>query len=313
MLFVFAVITVWAALGEEPKPLRSKPSATGASPVIVIASAVSKLDQAFADALSSGDPAEPTRWRFPDNEPDVTTIGPGRHLIVWADEEVTDGGVHPMFKLHASFKLDASGDEVCLFAADGTTLIDRLTFGEQTADVSFGRYPDGGDTLRFFGLPTPGQPNNEGYLGEVAPLRFSHERGFYDGTFDLVITCATEGAEIIYTTNGRVPNDESGRFPPGRPYTAPLRIGTTTCLRAMAIKPGWKPSKVYTHTYILGASESIRSLISGIAAAMALNRVRPLWRMRKIAPVQRLPMSSTARWNRGQRAIGWCSDMTPHL
>jgi len=206
------------------------------------------------------DPAEPTRWRFPDNEPGVTVIGPGGYLIVWADEEVTDGGVHPIFKLHAGFKLDASGDEVCLFAADGTTLVDRLTFGEQTADVSFGRYPDGGDTLRFFGLPTPGQPNNEGYLGELAPLRFSHERGFYDGTFDLVITCATEGAEIIYTTNGRVPNDESGRFPPGRPYTAPLRIGTTTCLRAMAIKPGWKPSKVYTHTYILGASESIRSL-----------------------------------------------------
>jgi len=206
------------------------------------------------------DPAEPTRWRFPDNEPDVTTIGPGGYLIVWADEEVTDGGIHPIFKLHASFKLDASGDEVCLFDADGTTLKDRLTFGEQTADVSFGRYPDGGETLRFFSLPTPGQPNNEGYLGEVGPLRFSHERGFYDGTFDLVITCATEGAEIIYTTDGRVPNDESGRFPPGRPYTAPLRIGATTCLRAMAVKPGWKPSKVYTHTYILGASESIRSL-----------------------------------------------------
>jgi len=206
------------------------------------------------------DPDDPAKWRFPTNEPGVTTIEPGAYLIVWADEEVTDGGAHPMFKLHAGFKLDASGDEVCLFGADGTTLIDRLTFGEQTADVSFGRYPDGGETLRFFGLPTPGQPNNEGYLGELAPLRFSHERGFYDGPFDLVITCATEGAEIIYTTNGRVPNDESGRFPPGRPYTAPLRIGTTTCLRAMAIKPGWKPTRVYTHTYILGASESIRSL-----------------------------------------------------
>lgn len=206
------------------------------------------------------DSGEPTRWRFPSNEPDVTTIEPKGHLIVWADNEVTDGGIHRNFKLHANFKLDASGEEVCLFDADGTTLIDRLVFGKQTADVSFGRYPDGGDTLRFFGVPTPGQPNNEGYLDEVAPLRFSHERGFYDGPFHLSITCPTEGAEILYTTDGRVPDDDSGRFPPGRSYTAPLPIGATTCLRAMAVKPGWKPTEVHTHTYILNASQSIRSL-----------------------------------------------------
>ena len=36
-------------------------------------------------------------------------------------------------------------------------------------------------------VPTPGQANNEGYLGEVAPLRFSHERGFYSSPFDVTI------------------------------------------------------------------------------------------------------------------------------
>ncbi len=206
------------------------------------------------------DAREPTMWRFPTDESEATTIEAGGFLVIWADEEVADGGVHPSFKFHTNFKLDASGDEVCLFAGDGATLIDILEFGEQTADVSFGRYPDGGETLRFFGEATPGLPNEEGYLGEVAPLRFSHERGFYDGSFDLVMTCATEGAEILYTTDGRVPNDESGRFPPGRTYTGPLRISRTTCVRAMAVRPGWKPSEVYTHTYILNASESIRSL-----------------------------------------------------
>jgi hypothetical protein len=50
--------------------------------------------------------------------------------------------------------------------ADGVTLIDSLAFGPQTPDVSYGRYPDGGEALRFFAVPTPGRPNNEGYLGE---------------------------------------------------------------------------------------------------------------------------------------------------
>ena len=59
--------------------------------------------------------------------------------------------------LHAGFRLGASGEAVYLFAADGLTLIDSLVFGQQTPDVSYGRYPDGSETLRFFGVPTPGQ------------------------------------------------------------------------------------------------------------------------------------------------------------
>ncbi|MDN5354963.1 MAG: hypothetical protein PWQ09_1719, partial [Candidatus Cloacimonadota bacterium] len=42
---------------------------------------------------------------------------------------------------------------------DGTTIIDSLTFGEQTSDVSYGRLPDGSDTWQFFDVPTPGESN----------------------------------------------------------------------------------------------------------------------------------------------------------
>ncbi|MHC4520717.1 MAG: CotH kinase family protein [Planctomycetota bacterium] len=74
------------------------------------------------------------------------------------------------------------------------------------------------------------------------------------------MTCPTEDAEILYTVNGKVPNDEGGRFLAGRPYTRPVRVSSTTVLRAMAIRPGWKPSAISTHTYIFNAAESIRSL-----------------------------------------------------
>jgi hypothetical protein len=113
----------------------------------------------LAGMYLTDDPTDPTKWRFPLDDPALTTIAPRGHLIIWADEDST--GVW----LHAGFRLDADGDEVHLFDTDGVTCIDSLVFGEQTPDVSYGRYPDAGDTLRFFGVPTPGQPNNESRRG----------------------------------------------------------------------------------------------------------------------------------------------------
>ncbi len=225
------------------------------------------------------DPAVPRKWRIPAGLPGLrggTAISPQGYLIVWADGDVQDAG------LHANFKLGADGEEVHLFAADGVTLLDSLEFGKQMTDVSYGRYPDGGQTLRFFGVPTPGRANTEGYLGEVAPLRFSHERGFYGTAFDVTITTATEGAQILYTLDGYAPHEARATTPPARGttsrrpggaepapaptdpgaslYSGPIRIGKTTCLRVMAEKPGWKPTPVYTQTYIFDSRPELQIL-----------------------------------------------------
>jgi len=208
----------------------------------------------LAGLYLTDDPALPTKWPIPAGNPQATTIGPKGYLIVWADGDSGDSG------LHANFRLNAEGDEIHLFAGDGATRIDGLVFERQTSNVSYGRYPDGGDTWRFFGVPTPGKANNEGFLGEVAPLRFSHERGFYDTGFNLAITTATADAQILYTTDGKRPDDPGYRFSPGRTYTGPLHIGTTTCLRAMAVKPGWKPTEIDVQTYVFDSRPTVRSL-----------------------------------------------------
>lgn len=70
-------------------------------------------------------------WALPD-----TTIPANGYLIVWADEDGTQAG------LHACFKLSASGDAVFLSAPD-SSLIDSISFGIQTADISYGRFPNG--------------------------------------------------------------------------------------------------------------------------------------------------------------------------
>ncbi len=180
-----------------------------------------------------------TLWRIPDTNPSATTIPPGGYLLIWADNDTGVPG------LHAAFELDADrGDCVALFDTDGATLIDSVTFGKQTPDVSYGREPDGIDNWVTLS-PTPGSSNNGSYLAVVADTKFSYDRGFYDSPFSVAITTETQGAAIRYTTDGSTPTETYGTV-----YTAPIPISATTCLRAAAFKPGCKSTNVDTHTYI---------------------------------------------------------------
>ncbi|MHC4889962.1 MAG: LamG-like jellyroll fold domain-containing protein, partial [Planctomycetota bacterium] len=183
--------------------------------------------------------SNPTKCRIPDDSPNDTTISPYGHLVIWADEDSEDG------PLHVEFKLSSGGDEIGLFDTDGNTLVDSIIFDDQVADISYGRYPDSGDMWRFMGFPTPEAQNNAGYLGQVADTEFSHDRGFYDVGFNATITCDTPDAVIRYTPDGSTPTDTYGIV-----YVAAIPIGTTTCLRAGAFKPGYLSSNVDTHTYI---------------------------------------------------------------
>ena len=186
----------------------------------------------------------PNKWRIPGNNTAVTTIPAGGYLLIWADNETAEMG------LHASFKLSAGGEEIGLFDGDGITLIDSIVFPDQTTDISFGRYPDGNDNRRFFGVPSPGTQNNEAYLGVVADTKFSHGRGFYDTPFSVTIATETKDAVIYYTLDGSEPFDIISQFPRGVVYSSPISITTTTPLRAIAIKPGWKSTNMDAQTYI---------------------------------------------------------------
>ncbi|MCP4261172.1 MAG: hypothetical protein GY774_27245 [Planctomycetes bacterium] len=189
-----------------------------------------------------------TKWRIPNGKPGVATISAGGYLLIWADSDIADSG------LHADFKLSAGGEEIGLFDADGIALIDSVTFDEQTADVSYGRYPDANDNWRFFGFPTPGRQNKIAYLGEVSEVEFSHKRGFYEAPFLVTIATETKDAVIYYTLDGSDPYyyqaARGGRYQSGMIYTNPIAIDKTTCLRAKAVKPGFKTTAGAAQTYI---------------------------------------------------------------
>ena len=85
---------------------------------------------------------------------DSTIIQPGEIILLWADKDSEQG------VLHLEIKLSGSGEQIAIFMPDSNTVVDTLTYGEQTVDVSYGRYPNGSDTWQQMN-PTPGTSNTE--------------------------------------------------------------------------------------------------------------------------------------------------------
>ena len=99
---------------------------------------------------------DPTKWSFPDS-----TVSDTSWMIIWADDDEEQG------EMHASFQLNGTSGEGVYIFDNSLVLVDSVTFGSQTADVSYGRTADGGSPWTTFVSPTPGF-NNEGIVAFTA-------------------------------------------------------------------------------------------------------------------------------------------------
>lgn len=185
-----------------------------------------------------GDP----RWRFP-----AATLGAGEHLLVWASGKDAVIGE----EIHTDFRLSRSaGSYLGLLAPDGVTVVDEYRdYADQRTDVSYGY--DAGKRFGYFKRPTPGSGNGGSIEGFVGDTGFSVDRGFHEEAFDLEITTSTEGARILYTLDGSTPKAGSLFVPDhGLVYDGPIRVESTTTVRAMALKERFEPTNVDTHTFL---------------------------------------------------------------
>ncbi|MBI9039212.1 MAG: CotH kinase family protein [Bacteroidales bacterium] len=97
----------------------------------------------------SDDASSPDQWAFPD-----TSISSGGYLIVWADKDEEQEG------LHASFKLSASGETILLSDSE-LNVRDEISYEQQYPDTTTGRFPNGtGDFVIM--LPTFAMENQIG-------------------------------------------------------------------------------------------------------------------------------------------------------
>ncbi|MHC4456284.1 MAG: chitobiase/beta-hexosaminidase C-terminal domain-containing protein, partial [Planctomycetota bacterium] len=181
------------------------------------------------------------KWQIPTDRPSETTIAPYGYVLIWADGDTT---ATP--GLHASFALDRAGDQINLYATDGTTLIDTISFVDQLRDISYGRYPDSSLSWYFMSSPTPLATNTLGMAGR--PF-FSHPGGTYSTTFNLTLTTSSPTADIYYTLDGSEPTSGSTA------YTAPISISRTRWVRARAYDVNLAPSLIESRTYMRLASD----------------------------------------------------------
>jgi hypothetical protein len=188
-----------------------------------------------------------TRWRFPE-----MTLAPGQRLIVFASAKDRRDPARP---LHASFKLSDTGEYLALVKPDGRTIAQEflpkyppqrglVSFGLSEGLVSLnGGIPAGAYT--YFDQPTPGKANRGEINGLVAELKASEDGAICDSPLTLALSTRTTGARIFYTTNGTAPSEANGQL-----YRQPIRISSTTVLRAAAFQAGLAPTEILTRSFI---------------------------------------------------------------
>ena len=184
-----------------------------------------------------------TKYRIPEGFSAQTTIMPNSYLLLWADEDVSDG------PLHLDFKLSADGEEIGLFDNDGAGLVDSVVFDNQTTDISFGRTANGGEQWHTL-TASPNASNNGKILYLVESPAFSVSSKAFAANFALSLSVDDPAATIRYTTDNSDPSPTHGSI-----YASPINIVETSVIKAIAYKAGAVESEIVAGRYIKLASD----------------------------------------------------------
>ena len=196
------------------------------------------------------DPLNPTKWQFPAG----TFLGQGSYLLVWADEDVLDNPSG----LHADFKLSAGGEQIGLYESDGITLVDSVSFGDQSEDISYGRFPNGDSSWYFMDVPSPNAANTSAQSEEVY---FSRLGGVMTNSFTLKLSTKSDDGSIRYTTDGSIPTVSSTLYSDGSGIS--INNSASRRIRARAFQSSLAPGPVRTEAY-LAVSPALEAFDSNI-------------------------------------------------
>lgn len=151
----------------------------------------------------SDDLTDPTKWSFPAG----TTIDANGYLIIWADEDLDQDG------LHADFKLSAGG-ETLLLTDQETALIDSVSYADQEADISHGRFPNGTGDFKDM-TPTFNAENSDGIVSTRYPTLVGAELALFPNPTSGLLNVRLEQAYAddlqfrLFATDGRLLREAS--------------------------------------------------------------------------------------------------------
>ncbi len=112
----------------------------------------------LGDKYLTDDFLNPNKWKMP-----TDSLAARSWRLFWLDNDVLQG------IKHANFKLSASGEKLGIFSTytEGYAPIDTITFGQQIADISIGRLPDGVGAFRVLPTQTPNATNGTVGVNDV--------------------------------------------------------------------------------------------------------------------------------------------------
>jgi hypothetical protein len=99
-------------------------------------------------------------YMIPNTHPDSVTVAAGGHILFYANNSEASS------VLNLDFKLSGDGEQIGFWAPD-LSVIDTLSYTEQFADTSYGRYPDGSETWFLMPNFTPGTTNQSVAINEI--------------------------------------------------------------------------------------------------------------------------------------------------
>lgn len=133
----------------------------------------------------SDNPLNLPKWLIPTG----TTIPAHGYLIVWADEDGTQTGLHANFKLSAT-----TGEDVFLVDPQGVEM-EHVQFGTQIPDKTWARYPNG---TGLFGIRAPTfNASNGGMSPTFEALDASGKLNVFPNPANTVFTVAIEATEPL--------------------------------------------------------------------------------------------------------------------
>lgn len=156
-------------------------------------------------------------------------LEPNAFVILWADNQSTQG------PSHLPFQLNNEGDFLTLYN-DAGEIIDQPYIPLHHVNNSWGRTSD--NEWRNFVTPTPLEENNTAsFDGTLTPPTFNLPSGLYPAAIELILSHPNTDALLHYTLDGSSPSTDDNLF------DASLLVETNTIIRAAAFAPNFIPSK----------------------------------------------------------------------
>lgn len=189
----------------------------------------------------SDDIEQPVKYRLGTNR----TLPAKGFAIVWLNEELKENTT--------GYFMDTDADDggIITISNKSGVVYDKLEYGMQYTNVSYGRKIDGDKTqpLVYFIESSISKSNNASQTATevIATPSFTAKSGFYENEVKAKIAVSTVGAKIFYTTDASEPDTGSIAYTAGEEIT----ITKTTTLRAKAFKEGTLKGLIATATYMI--------------------------------------------------------------